>query len=164
MTTKTTTSLTLATRTGPKIVTLNQDTQSQRTLTEEDFVAALGDIDEGGILIAKKIVLLRGEPTTNLPSKTYLWGQLVSISDQLATLKDRNLKNMAVVLQESNIKLNDFVILTGNFNKNDIFEAGFVYVIPQGGIIKPKRIATPSATLRPSPPATSSAKPKPSTR
>lgn len=162
-------SLTLATRTGPKIVNLNQDTIydsrikikqkfSAKTLAEEDDVAALGDIDDNGVLTAKKIILLNPNPYTLNP-KSYLWGQIVSISDKLATLKDHNLKNIALSLPQSSVKLNDFVILTGNFNKNDIFETGFVYIIPQGGILKPKKIATPSAQV-----ATPSAKVKPSTR
>lgn len=146
-------SLTLATQKGPKIVNINQDTVfesrlkskksfSLKTLTLEDFIAALGDIDEVGVLTAKKIVLLPPQPSP----KTALWGQIISISEKLATLKDRNLKNIAVSLPPSTAKVNDFVILTGNFNKNEIFEADYVYIIPQGGILKPKKVATPSAT------------------
>ena len=168
--TKTVTSLTLATKTGAKIVSVNQDTEfksnikarknlSLKTLLEEDYVAALGDVDEAGVLTAKKIVLLNPIPSTLNP-KTYLWGQIVSISDQLATLKNRDSKNIAVTLPTTlKIKGLDFVILTGLIGKNDIFEAEFIYVIPQGGILKLKKIATPSAQM-----ATSSAKPKPSTR
>lgn len=151
---KSPTSLTLATRSGPKIVSLNQDTVyesnikskkkfSQRTIVEEDYLAALGDVDETGVLTAKKVIAL---PQPSVEQKTYLWGQAISISDKLVTLKDRDLKNMAVSLPpSSNVKLNDFVILTGNKTKNDIFEVEFVYVIPQGGTIKLKKVATPSA-------------------
>ncbi|MBI2040214.1 hypothetical protein HYT18_04005 [Candidatus Microgenomates bacterium] len=158
---KSETSLTLATRGGPKIVTLNQDTiyegnvknkkLSLKTLAEEDFVAALGDIDETGVLTAKKVILL---PTTihqladQLP--TYLWGQVISISDSLVTLKTRELKNVAVSVNfkpDIKIKLNDFVIVVGSKNKNEIYVARFVYVISQGGIIKLKKVATPSAQV-----------------
>lgn len=162
--TKSLTSLTLATKSGPKIVSLNQDTVyesrvkgrknfSQKTILEEDYVASLGDIDETAVLTARKVILL---PTPSDNTKIFLWGQIISISDKLVTLKDRNLKNVAVSLpSSSNVKLNDFVILTGKYNKNEIFNAEFVYVIPQGGVIKPKKIvypapkgagATPSAT------------------
>lgn len=152
--TKTDSSLTIATRTGPKIVTINQDTLfenrtktkqkfSLKTLAEDDFVASLGDIDETQVLIAKKIVLL-SPVTSNL--KTYSWGQIVGISDKLLTLKDKNLKNIALTLPASSVKLNDFVILTGSFNKNEIFEAEFVFV-SQGGILKSKKMATPSAQV-----------------
>lgn len=159
------TSLTLAAESGPKMVSINQDTvfESQikgrkklsgKAISEDDYIAALGDIDETGVLTAKKIILLPS-PNNEKP-KTFLWGQIVSVSDRLATLKDREFKNVAASLPVSpTVKLNDFVIITGNKNKNDIFETGFVYVIPQGGILKPRKIATPSAKL-----ATPSATPK----
>ena len=158
--TKSSSSVTLATKNGPKIVNINQDTQfdsqikgkkyQQKSILEEDYLTALGDVDETEVLTAKKIFLL---PTPNSELKTYLWGQVVAISDKLVTIKDRNLKNIAVsVSATSDIKVSNFIILTGILGKNDIFEAQFVYVIPQGGIIKParpaggpKKVATPSA-------------------
>ncbi len=154
-------SFTLAAHSGPKIVSINQDSEyesqvkskkkfSQKTIAEEDFVAALGDVDETGVLTAKKIILL---PTTNYQLPTHLWGKVIAISDELITIKNKDNKNIAVSLP-STVKLNDFLILTGNLNKNEIFEAEFVYIIPQGGFIKPKKIATPSAKV-----STPSAKP-----
>lgn len=150
--------LTLSASSGPKVVSINQDTvyeskikarkkfTSLQNISEEDYIAALGDIDETGVLTAKKIILL---PSPNSP-KTYLWGQIISISNQLVTLKGKDFKNNAASIPDSSqVKLNDFVILTGTKNKNDIFDAGFVYVIPQGGIIKPKKISTQSAAPKP---------------
>ncbi len=169
------TSITLAADSGPKMVSINQDTIfeskikakpkfSAKTIAEDAYAAALGDADETGVLIARKVILL--PPRSDKP-KTPLWGQIISISDQLLTLKDKDFKNVAVSLSNTApIKLNDFVILTGSKDKNDIFKAGFVYVIPQGGIIKPKKIATPSAQIATpsSKSSTSSGKPKPTTR
>ncbi len=151
--TKSATSVTLATKTGPKIVSINQDTEfesklkgkkfSQKAISEEDFVVALGDIDETDVLTAKKILLI-AEPKES--GKNSVWGQVVAISDQLITLKTREGKNMAVTLPPtSSVKLNEFVILTGIMGKNEIFDAEFVYVIPQGAILNPKKLATPSA-------------------
>lgn len=162
--TKSKTSITLATRTGPKIVSINQDTvfdsqikgkkYSLKLVSEEDYLAALGDIDETGVLIAKKIILPDPKPLILNP-KSYLWGQIVAVSEKLATLKDKEQKNIAVSLpKQTSVKEGNFVILTGSMGKNDIFEAEFVYVIPQGGILKLKKVATPSAKT-----ATSSAKP-----
>lgn len=162
--TKSDTSLTLATRSGPKIASINQDTIfesnikskkkfSQKLVSEEDYIAALGDIDETGVLIARKIILL---PEPNDKQRTFLWGQIISISDNLITLKDRNFKNSAAILPaSSSIKQNNFVILVGNKDKNDIFKADFVYVLPQSGVLKPRKAATPSAQT-----ASPSAKPK----
>lgn len=158
--TKSQTTITLATKNGPKIVNMNQDTTftsevknkkySQKLISEEDYIAALGDIDENQVLTAKYLILL---PSTNSQPKTYLWGQITSVSDKLVILKDRTLKNISISLSYKEVKQNDFVILTGNFDK-DIFEAEFVYVIPQGGFLKPKKVATPSAKI-----ASPSAKP-----
>ncbi len=156
--TKSPTAITIATKNGPKIVNINQDTlfenkvkgkkYSYKLASEEDYLASLGDIDENQVLTAKKIVLLDPKPQT---PKSYLWGQIVAISDKLVTLKDRNFKNIAASLPDQRaVKLNDFVILTGILGKNEIFEATFVYVIPQEGFIKPKKIATPSGETTPS--------------
>lgn len=163
---KSTSSITLATKTGPKIVSLNQDTIfesnikskvkfTQKSIREEDYIAGLGDIDETGVLIAKKVILLE----TPSKEKTYLWGQVLSISEKLVTIKDKELKNQAVT-NPTDVKfsVNDFVILTGNLGKNDIFGTDFAYIIPQGGILKVKKISSPSATLKPM--STPSAKPR----
>lgn len=159
--------LTLKTKTGSKTVSINQDTIfeskikskqkfSQTTISEENYIAGLGDVDETASLTARKVILL---PTPNSKqhatpsgSKTYLWGQVVSISDDLITLKGKDSTNVAVSPStDAKVKVLDLVILTGNFGKNDIFEAGFVYIIPQSGILKPKK-ATSSAQVS-TPPA-----------
>lgn len=167
--TKSSQTLTLATDKGPKIVNINQDTQfeskvkgslrearkkfSQKLLAEEDFLVALGDVDETAVLTAKKLILL---PVTSPEPKTSIWGQIVAISDKLITIKGKDLKNFAATLSSlSAIKVNDFVLLTGNVGKNEIFNGEFVYVIPQGGTLKFKN-ATPSAKQ-----ASPSASPKP---
>lgn len=148
---KSETSLTLTTDGGPKIVSINQDTQfvsrvkgkkySQKLILAEDYLAALGDIDEIENLTAKKIILL---PTPSSEAKTYLWGQIIAVSDKLTTLKDKNAKNIAVSLTNpSNVKVGDFVILTGRASKNDVFKAEFVYTIPQGGSFKSKKVVYP---------------------
>ncbi len=154
--TKLDSSLTLTTKTGPKIVNLNQDTVfesniksktkfSQKSISEEDYLVALGDIDEQGVLTAKKIILLTKPKGVK---KTFLWGQIISISDELLTLKDKNLKSIAFSVSDSpKLKIGNFVILTGSLGKNDIFEAEYTYIIPQGGFLKTKKTAAPSAKL-----------------
>lgn len=130
------TSATLITKSGAKIITVNQDTVFESRiktkkkftkLSAGDYIAALGDIDDTGVLTAKKTIL------TPRPreQKNYLWGEIVSISDSLVNLADKNLKTHAVSLKKDfKLKLKDIVILTGNFNKNEIFEAGYIFVIP----------------------------------
>ena len=170
---KSPTSLTLAAASGPKIVSINQDTLfeskvkrktklSQKSLAEEDYISALGDTDEVGVLTAKKIILL---PPPSETQKIHLWGQIISVSDNLTTLKTNDSKNVAAALPAgSGGGLNDFVILTGKKDKNEVFKAQFVYVIPQGASLKPKK-ASPSAktatSSSQSKQATSSGKVKP---
>lgn len=130
------TSATLITKSGAKIISFNQDTLFESKiktkkkfikLSPGDYVASLGDIDDTGVLTAKKIILML--PPTQ--QKNYLRGEIVSVSGSLVTLADKNLKAHAVSLKKDfKLKLKDIVILTGNFNKNEVFEAGFVYVIP----------------------------------
>lgn len=143
--TKSTNSITLASSVGPKIVSINQDSEFTRKLKgkvkitleglkEEDTIAALGDIDEIGVLTAKRIVLL---PTINSkkhisPSevKTHLWGQIVTLSDKLITLKLKDSKTISVSLPKGEeVKLNNFLIILGIVNENRVFEADFVYII-----------------------------------
>ncbi len=164
--TKTDNSLTLATKTGPKIVSINQDTQydstikskvkfSAKTLREEDYLAALGDIDDNGVLTAKKVILLNPQPEP----KTYLWGQVISISDRLVTVRDREYKTYTVSISSKTdifsgesavnfgeLSTNDFVILSGYVNEKAILETGYIYIIPQGGVLRSKfKSATQSA-------------------
>lgn len=138
---KTADSLTLVTKTGAKIVTINQDTifeskvkkqtRSNKTLILKDYVAALGDIDDTGVLTAKKVILL---PPINLPPKTFFWGQVASRSGSLLTIKDKDLKNITFSFSKAeiptNLKLNKSVIVTAYQTQGEIFEASFIFVIP----------------------------------
>lgn len=156
-------SLTLASLTGPKIVNINQDTiyenetsklkYSFKNVEEEDYVAALGDVDETGVLTARKIILMPKQTT----KKNVLWGQITTLGNNLM-IKTKDSKNVKILLQDEttfqkgaeeilidNVKLNDFVVVVSDENTQGVLTANFVYVIPQGGIIKPKKIATPSA-------------------
>lgn len=177
--TKSTGSITLATKTGPKIVTLNQDTvyeskslkvksYSQKVLSEQDLIAALGDVDDAGVLTAKKIILL---PSSNQQSKTFIWGQVVSLNEKLVTIKNREDKNIAATIDSDTVlkkgeedltlgglKAGNFVIVSGVNNINDLLESSFIYVLPQGILLKPKtKLATPSATITPTKTASKSA-------
>lgn len=182
-------SVTIAADTGPKIVTLNQDTiyeskikgkkVSLKTLAEENYIAALGDVDDNGVLTAKKLILIT-PPTEG--SKTYFWGQVISMSDSLITLKNKEGKTSSVstssttTLTNGNeeikyedlkisgafLRINDYLIVSGINDKNEVLKATFVYKIPQGDILKSK-ISSDSAkekeATKSSKTATPSAKP-----
>lgn len=177
---KSKTSITVASHNGPKIININQDTQLETSLKlkkkftfdslkEEDFIAALGDIDETQVLTAKKIILL--PETVSQKPKTHSWGQVVSISNSQIAIKDRSLKNHILIISDQttyqksgeeiasgDIKINNFIIITGTTNTNGTIKTDFIYVTGTGGVLKLKKVATPSAEI-----ATKSATPKPTT-
>lgn len=145
---KTASTITLASRSATKLININQDTVYGSSTTkkiiikDEDSIAALGDVDENGVLTARKIVILPSS-SIRLPT-SILWGQVISVSDELATIQDKSLKNVAVSLTKiSSPKPGQYVILVGQKGKNDILAADFLYVIP--GKEAPIKVATPSA-------------------
>lgn len=169
---KSDTSLSLASATGPKMVTLNQDTEyvslskktkfSLKTLMEEDYIVSLGDIDDTGILTARRVILL---PKTKISEKSILWGQIISLSDNQTlnagkfVIKGKDLKNTTVKINNqteyrkgneevvfNNVKLNDFVIVSGNIDEDQTLTANFLYILPQGGS-KVNKIATSSSQI-----------------
>ena len=60
-----------------------------------------------------------------------LWGRVVSLSDDLITIKDKQAKTVSATISKLNVKFknNDIVILTGFMNKNGILEGTFLYVV-----------------------------------
>lgn len=145
---------------GVKNIKVNQDTVFENQLSkkkalkfadlkEGQLVAGLGEIDELNNLIAKKIILIAPSNWEDAyKPKTVLWGKVISSDENILTIKDYQGKNNAVSIKDIDIpiKMNDFTIITGYLNKTSIINATFAYVIPQGGVLKPKKIATPSAT------------------
>jgi hypothetical protein len=147
--------LTLSTISGTKMASVTQDTEYEdqnpktkiptiKTIKEEASIAALGDIDETGVIHAKKVVVLIAPSE----QKIIIWGQVTSLTDQVATIKDRDGKNYSVSVSkiETKFKAQDFVIATGVPGKNGIIEGKFIHLIPQGMALKPKgKVSTPSA-------------------
>mgnify|MGYP001565452711 CR=1 FL=1 len=142
------TSITLTTKTATVSAQINQDTvySPQKSLKVGDFIAALGEVDETGVLHAKKIVILPQPKIGQLMAETFSWGQIISVTDDLATLKGRSGKitTISLIKISTEVKTNNFVIVKGNLNKNGILETKFLHIIPQGFVLKPKN-ATSSA-------------------
>lgn len=123
-----TASATLLTKSGAKILSLNKDTVRPKKLSPGDRLAALGDLDDTGVLNAKKILLV---PKAS-PLKSHLWGQIVSRSGNLLILKDKNFNTHNVSMAKTSTKeakINKFAIVSG-LSKDEVFEASFMYVIP----------------------------------
>ena len=151
---KTESSINLASISGPKIVTINQDTVyesnikkskfSAKTLSEEDYIAALGDVDDTGVLTARKVILLEAPKEEQ---KTIIWGQILNLSNNIV-IKTKQLNNITVDIGNADfqkgensigfneLRINDSLIVVGIINSNDILEANFIYVTPQGGFIR----------------------------
>ncbi|MBI2334876.1 hypothetical protein HYU96_03670 [Candidatus Daviesbacteria bacterium] len=126
---KTDNSLTVVTKSGAKIISFNQDTKLPKKISVGDFLAGLGDIDDTGVLIAKKIVLL---PPPNSQPKTILRGEVVSRSGNLFTVRDKDFQNITLALPKNppaDLKINKLVIVTALPGKNKTLEARFIYVI-----------------------------------
>lgn len=156
-------SITLASVTGPKIVNINQDTvydsevaktkYSLKNAEEEDYISALGDIDDTGVLTARKIILM----PKKTDKKVITWGQITTLGNNLM-IKTKDSKNVKILLKDATtfqkgtneididkVKINDFVVVVSDQNAQEVLTANFVYIVPQGMTIKPKNIATPSA-------------------
>lgn len=159
-------SITLATDNGPKIVSVNQDTIYEKlnsnsklkfnasALTQEDYIAALGDIDDTNVLIAKKVILL---PAPHKLKQT-IWGTIFSISDKVITIRDKASKNISITIEQStefkkgdaeilqtNLRPSDTILISGFLNTNETIESTFIYVIPSAA--SKSKVATDSAGL-----------------
>jgi hypothetical protein len=184
-------SITIATKVGTKIASVNEDTTyedqssqkrrnfSLKEIEEEDNIAALGDVDDTGVLVARRIVLL---PTTNSEPKTILWGQAISISDKIITIRDRSAKSISVTttsdttlekdkkeIKFANLEINDYMIVTGYFDEKEstekigVLDAEFIYVITAIGATTPKESspsASPSSSSKATPKSTPKVTPK----
>ena len=139
---KSDTSLTLAAESGTKMVNVNEYTEyagktgkgnlkvTLKNLATEDYIIALGDMDETEVLTAKKIV------KTASPSgevRKFVFGQVVSVGDHTITLQDK---------QGQKISLKTNKQTTYRFGKNSgsrddlkiglpiIASTKFVYIFP----------------------------------
>lgn len=144
------TSLTLSTLNGPRTVLINQDTQidKPKTITPNDLVAALGDIDLNEALIAKKII--RPTPSQILQKKV-VTGVIISIDSSKITLQDRQGKKWLFTTNNktdiqlgkssgklTNLKVGTSIIVVGINPKAEVYTARFIYVWPYG--VLPKKI------------------------
>src|SRR5581483_4039995 len=148
--------------------TVYQDTTSKKAMTfndikTADFLVCLGDVDDSGNLLAKKIIRQKAAAPEN---KVAVWGQLQSILiNTLSLLKNDGQKltintdsNTSLVFgnQEitvSNLKVGNYIIAVGDLSGTNL-STQFIDLLNLGGSLK---ISTASA----SPSAVASAKPSP---
>lgn len=129
------------------------------TINRDDFVIALGDVDDAGNLAAKKIIKA-SQPTTVLPDSTM--GKVVSITGSTLTVKERGNQTVLIASTDgtalysgdqeitfAQIKTGNLVIATGQMVKDNIFNARFVYLVPEEMFLS-KPVASLSAFTSPS--------------
>jgi hypothetical protein len=180
-------SLTIATKSGSKIINVNQDTIFQGTaknkqslssskkvtldtLKDEDLIVGMGDIDDSLVLSARKIILLPSN--INQKEKLAWWGEItaimgtkISIEDKSSQIKtvfisdEAQIKNASDEIAIDKLKIGDIIVASGMLDTNQNLVASFIYLTGKPAT-KTEKMASPSATLKPTPKP--SLKPSPS--
>lgn len=159
--TKSDTSLALTARTSQRSVILNEYTEyvaqgrspSLKSFSQGDYVAALGDVDENGVLTAKRMIKLK----TDGLDKRIVWGRVVSLESQVINIQSKDEKSFKIKTNADTIfkfgkvsaSFNDLkegkaIIVVGFKNEDGSISARLVYILPYLAYSHFKS-ATPSA-------------------
>ncbi len=154
----------LITKNGEKKIIINEYTVFETFSDEpalsdieiEDYIVALGDLDDKGNLVAKKIIEIE-KPQEQ--SKSFYTGEILDIVSSTITLKTKSgEKNIIVsgvtiygvgtdeaVFEDLNIGKR--IVAVGVPNEEEIMRADYIYLMPSGKAIPlPTKEASPSAT------------------
>lgn len=151
--------LTLQIKTGQASVKTNQFTEfigkgksTLKTLTADDYIAALGDVDDNGTLTAKRIIKLSSPET----EKKTFFGQITLVNDSVVKVFTKDEQVLSISLTDDTVlnkgktsaSLKDLqvgknLIISGTTLKSGTIEASLIYVLPYSNILKPKDVATP---------------------
>ena len=130
------------------------------TLEADDKIAALGDVDDKGILIAQRLVFLE-----NLASNSaqLIWGQIQKSSGSFITIKTKDDQTETLTTNSqtqiflgnneatlSDVKVEKHLLTRATRQKDGTLRARFIYFIPSSGFIKPEKDSSPSSKLKPS--------------
>ncbi len=162
---KSSNSLTIASKTGSRIVNVNEYTVYEgdkrptfNNLANEEYVAALGDVDESEVLTAKKIIRMPipapidGQSPSS--SKQIFGGEVSSIEGNSITIKSYAGQSTTLTVDDKTtykfgkedaylaaVKVNKAVLIV-SVNK----KARFVYIIPYAVSLPKSKDATPAAS------------------
>ncbi len=157
-------SITLALKEGTKIINVTTFTlytiptikkASLKNLEADDYIAALGDVDDNGILTAKKIVLTAPPQEEE---KQILFGTIISKEGQVINIKTPQGQNISLntnsktVYQKGAVTTGQTVIAVGRGLKNNLLPTRFIYLLQVNPQVN--STTTPEATKT----ATSSSK------
>lgn len=147
-------SLTLATKMGTRMVNINDYTEYSGKGKINDYVIALGDIDETEVLTAKRVIKTA---SPSAEERKAVFGQVTGTGDQMVTIRGKDGTNISVsVGSDTNysfgknpgsfdeIKVSEPIVVIGEMLKNNTLQARFVYIFPYTANMKPKA-ASPSA-------------------
>lgn len=148
---KSDTSLTVATRSGSKIITVNEFTQysitgknipkkpNLKNLEADDYIAALGDIDETGVLTARKIIKVTQDKEEE---KQVIFGQAITLKNSTITIQNKDGQSTTLSVDDntsftspkgesldlSDIPLNKTLVAVGLRAKGEVLKARFIYL------------------------------------
>lgn len=158
-------SFVLTTKNGTKNVTVNEFSEyigkskvSWKLLTTQDYIAALGDIDDNDVITAKRVVKII-PPKDN--QKKIIFGQIVSTNDKSTTIQTQDNQTFNLVFDEDTtyqlgntdssakeIKTGRSIVTVTATTKTESLYSRFVYIFPEI-TATPTKIASPSATASP---------------
>ncbi len=142
-------------KTTKKIATL-----ALKDFSDGDFIAALGDADDKGVLKAKKII--KSSPMAT-DSSRLVWGVVQKISGGLITVRGADGSDQTITgsgqsdifLGQEEASLLDIktartIIARGEPTKNAGLSASYIYVVPSSSSSKPEKTPLPSIAASPS--------------
>lgn len=152
-------SITLATSQGSRIININEYTiyqaQKSKSLSTDDYILALGDIDDTAVLTAKKII------KTASPSgiRQIHFGTVTGLEGQTVIIQTKQGQSISLLTDAEtifrmgksggafdNIKANKPIIAVGTSSAKTL-KTRFIYILPYSSPLKIKAVdkpATPS--------------------
>lgn len=127
-----------------------------KDIARNDYIAALGEVDETDVMTAKRIVEI-GKP--DIPKLSAFWGQVQSIrGGEITLLRNDNRTIRVATGPETSLRLGSddasladvrtgrFLITVGSPLDKDSTNSRFIYLLNPNGQFKIERPATSSAT------------------
>lgn len=164
------TTIKFSTNKGVKIVNINEFTNYQskiklpkkttstaKSISPDDYITALGDVDDNGALVAKKIVKLNKVASDEAK---LIIGKVDSVSNPNINLKLPQDNTMLKIITSAStdfllgsdeasladIKLDKFLIAKGEVSKDGSLKARFIYLFPT--VTTSSKISTSSGTKK----------------
>lgn len=106
--------------------------------SQDDFVAALGDVDDKGVLSAKKIIKFK---KPQIDKSTLVWGKIFAANKGVVNLRNKDKQTIKVLTSQKTVfklgttdasfadaKLNKVIVARGILKENQL-TADFIYIL-----------------------------------